>query len=200
MTPPFSLLARYGNGTQPPANPELELILSACKSEEARNAMRDMYYTMAAGDPKSFPVQFALLLTGHVSAMREAPDALRKVIAEEVQKIMEPLAAYQTAVRGSAAAVEAHSAVSAEQVESIKAVVREELRQHRAASLQELTKLRRLTASVESSTEKVGLQIESLSDIRVNLIISGFFLVYVAGAFTLPLIEWLRGVFLLLGK
>ena len=90
MNQPFSLLARYGNGTQQPANPELELILSACKSEEARNAMRDMYYTMAAGDPKSFPVQFALLLTGHVSVIREAPDALRKVIAEEVQKIMGP--------------------------------------------------------------------------------------------------------------
>ena len=45
---------------------------------------------MAGGDPKSFPVQFALLLTGHVSVIREAPDALRKVIAEEVQKIMGP--------------------------------------------------------------------------------------------------------------
>jgi len=200
MTQPFSLLARYGNGTQPPVNPELELILSACKSEESRNAMRDMYYTMAAGDPKSFPVQFALLLTGHVSVMREAPDALRKVIAEEVQKIMEPLVAYQTTIRESAAAVEAQSAVSAEQVESIKAVVREELREHRAASLKELIELRRLTRNVESSTEKVSLQVESLSDIRANLIIFGFFLVYVAGAFTLPLIEWLRGMFLVLGK
>jgi hypothetical protein len=200
MTQPFSLLARYGNGTQPPANPELELILNACKSEEARNAMRDMYYTMAGGDPKSFPVQFALLLTGHVSVMREAPDALRKVIAEEVQKIMGPLVAYQTSVKESAAAVEAHSAVSAEQVESIKVVVREELRHHRAASLQELTELRCLTANVESSTKKVGQQVESLSDIRANLIIFGFFLVYVAGAFTLPLIEWLRGVFQLLSK
>jgi len=200
MSQPFSLLARYGNGTQAPANPELELILSACKSEEARSAMRDMYYTMAGGDPKSFPVQFALLLTGHVSAMREAPETLRKVIAEEVQKIMGPLAAYQTSVRESAAAVAAHSAVSAEQVESIKAVVREELSRDRAASLQELAELRRLTASVESSTEKVGLQIESVSDIRANLIIFGFFLVYIAGAFTLPLIEWLRGVFLLMSK
>jgi hypothetical protein len=200
MSQPFSLLARYGNGTQAPANPELELILSACKSEEARSAMRDMYYTMSGGDPKSFPVQFALLLTGHVSAMREAPEGLRKVIAEEVQKIMGPLAAYQTSVRESASAVAAHSAVSAEQVESIKAVVREELSHHRAASLQELAELRRLTANVESSTEKVGLQIESLSDIRANLIIFGFFLVYIAGAFTLPLIEWLRGVFLLMSK
>jgi hypothetical protein len=132
--------------------------------------------------------------------MREAPDALRKVIAEEVQKIMEPLVAYQATIKESAAAVEAHSAVSAEQVESIKAVVREELREHRAASLKELIELRRLTRSVESSTEKVSLQVESLSDIRANLIIFGFFLVYVAGAFTLPLIEWLRGMFLVLGK
>ena len=113
---------------------------------------------------------------------------------------MGPLVAYQTSVKESAAVVEAHSAVSAEQVESIKAVVREELRQHRAASRQELTELRRLTASVESSTEKVGLQVESLSDIRANLIIFAFFLVYIAGAFTLPLIEWLRGVFLVLSK
>jgi len=79
-------------------------------------------------------------------------------------------------------------------------VVREELSRDRAASLQELAELRRLTASVESSTEKVGLQIESVSDIRANLIIFGFFLVYIAGAFTLPLIEWLRGVFLLMSK
>ena len=44
--------------------------------EEARNAIRKAYYGLAAGDPKTFPVQFSVLLAAPAQALKayQRPD------------------------------------------------------------------------------------------------------------------------------
>jgi hypothetical protein len=55
---------------------ELNVMLDLYCDEEDRNAIRNAYYGLAAGDPKTFPVQFSVLLAAHAQAMKayQRPD------------------------------------------------------------------------------------------------------------------------------
>jgi hypothetical protein len=65
------------NGQADAAAPsELNVLLDLYPDEEDRNAIRKAYYGLAQGDPKTFPVQFSVLLTAHAQALKayQRPD------------------------------------------------------------------------------------------------------------------------------
>jgi hypothetical protein len=45
-------------------------MLDLYSDEEDRDAIRKAYYGLAAGDPKTFPVQFSVLLAAHAQALK----------------------------------------------------------------------------------------------------------------------------------
>jgi hypothetical protein len=55
---------------------ELNVMLGLYSDEPDRNAIRKAYYGLAQGDPKTFPVQFCVLLTAHAQALKayQRPD------------------------------------------------------------------------------------------------------------------------------
>ena len=55
---------------------ELNVMLDLYPDEGDRNAIRKAYYGLAHGDPKTFPVQFSVLLTAHAQALKayQRPD------------------------------------------------------------------------------------------------------------------------------
>ena len=56
--------------------PELNVMLDLYADEGDRNAIRKAYYGLAHGDPNTFPMQFAVLLTAHAQALKayQRPD------------------------------------------------------------------------------------------------------------------------------
>ena len=65
------------NGQADAALPsELNVLLDLYADKEDRNAIRKAYYGLAHGDPKTFPVQFSVLLTAHAQALKayQRPD------------------------------------------------------------------------------------------------------------------------------
>ena len=65
------------NGQDAAAVPsELNVLLDLYSDEGDRNAIRKAYYGLAEGDPKTFPVQFSVLLTAHAQALKsyQRPD------------------------------------------------------------------------------------------------------------------------------
>jgi hypothetical protein len=65
------------NGQADAAVPsELNVMLDLYADEEDRDAIRKAYYGLAHGDPKTFPVQFSVLLTAHAQALKayQRPD------------------------------------------------------------------------------------------------------------------------------
>ena len=55
---------------------ELNVMLDLYTDEGDRDAIRKAYYGLAHGDPKTFPVQFSVLLTAHAQALKayQRPD------------------------------------------------------------------------------------------------------------------------------
>ena len=65
------------NGQADAAIPsELNVMLDLYADEGDRNAIRKAYYGLAHGDPDTFPMQFAVLLTAHAQALKayQRPD------------------------------------------------------------------------------------------------------------------------------
>jgi hypothetical protein len=56
--------------------PELNVMLDLYTDEGDRDAIRKAYHGLAHGDPKTFPVQFSVLLTAHAQALKayQRPD------------------------------------------------------------------------------------------------------------------------------
>ena len=54
----------------------MNVLLDLYPDEGDRNAIRNAYYGLAHGDPKTFPVQFSVLLTAHAQALKayQRPD------------------------------------------------------------------------------------------------------------------------------
>jgi hypothetical protein len=59
------------NGAQKGRNvpPQLELLLTGINDNDQRLAIIQAYYSLAEGDPNTWPVQFALLIKAHTLAM-----------------------------------------------------------------------------------------------------------------------------------
>jgi hypothetical protein len=65
------------NGAQKGRNvpPQLELLLTGINDNDQRLAIIQAYYSLAEGDPNTWPVQFALLIKAHTLAMNRLTQA-----------------------------------------------------------------------------------------------------------------------------
>jgi hypothetical protein len=55
--------------------PQLELLLTGISDDDQRLAVIQAYYSLAEGDPSTWPVQFALLIKAHTLAMNRLTQA-----------------------------------------------------------------------------------------------------------------------------
>jgi hypothetical protein len=55
--------------------PQLELLLAGINDSDQRMAVIQAYYSLAEGDPSTWPVQFALLIKAHTLAMNRLTQA-----------------------------------------------------------------------------------------------------------------------------
>src|SRR3984893_19059610 len=60
---------------RPEIPPQLEVLLTGINDNSQRMAVLQAYYSMAEGDPNTWPVQFALLIKAHTLAMNRFTEA-----------------------------------------------------------------------------------------------------------------------------
>ena len=60
---------------RPEIPPELEVLLTGINDNSQRMAVVQAYYSLAEGDPNTWPVQFALLVKAHTLAMNRFTQA-----------------------------------------------------------------------------------------------------------------------------
>jgi hypothetical protein len=68
---------------------ELSILTDLYNDEADRDAIRRAYYKSASGDPETYPVQFAVLLTANAQLLKSYPGMLRKVFETETKKLVE---------------------------------------------------------------------------------------------------------------
>ena len=61
--------------TRPEIPPQLEVLLTGINDNGQRMAVVQAYYSLAEGDPNTWPVQFALLIKAHTLAMNRFTQA-----------------------------------------------------------------------------------------------------------------------------
>jgi hypothetical protein len=69
---------------------ELNVLLDLYADEGDRDAIRKAFYGLAHGDPKTFPVQFSVLLTAHAQALKvyQRPDLDIQKAQVEVSRLI----------------------------------------------------------------------------------------------------------------
>src|ERR1700752_4795186 len=80
-----------GNGQSDDVIPsEPHVMLDLYTDEGDRDAIRKAYYGLAHGDPKTFPVQFSVLLTAHAQALKayQRPDLDIQKAQVEVSRLI----------------------------------------------------------------------------------------------------------------
>src|SRR5271166_7158722 len=99
--------------------PELEFILSGCTTDDERKAIAQAFHTFAQGDPRSFSVQFAVLLQAHLEALKSAPKRLGQAVATEFSNIGDLLLAHKASVKEAGSAIAKHAVDWREEVEKL---------------------------------------------------------------------------------
>jgi hypothetical protein len=96
----MSEMADHETDGESPESPVLASLgfLIKGKTEQEKVAILDTFYSFSKGDPKSFPVGFAVLLEAHASCMLRLPDDLKAGIDSVVEDSKVTLAAYQEAI------------------------------------------------------------------------------------------------------
>jgi hypothetical protein len=164
----------------------LELLLSGVTKEADRKAVTAAYYEFAAGDPNTFPVQFAVLLKAHALAVRVAPNRLQKIIATEAHKMSDLLVAHLDAVKKTATALgfapTGQKTDSTEVLDAVAALsqqIQNYFATERAALKERLDQVERISTATDKATAL-------LAKLSAHRIISGLALAYLAGLLSLP--------------
>ena len=164
----------------------LDLLLSGVPKEADRKAVTAAYYEFAAGDPKTFPVQFAVLLKAHALALKVAPSRLQKTIAAEAHKMSDLLVAHHDAVKKTASALglaPASQKADSREVLDAVAALRQQIQNYFATERAALKERLDQTERISTSTDKATALLAKLSAHRI---ISGLALAYLAGLLSLP--------------
>src|SRR6516164_7520805 len=76
--------------TDRPVTPELSVMLDLYADEGDRDAIRRAYFGLAHGDPRTFAVQFSVLLTAHARALKayQRPDLDIQKAQVEVSRLI----------------------------------------------------------------------------------------------------------------
>ena len=169
----------------------LDLLLSGVTKEADRKAVTAAYYEFAAGDPKTFPVQFAVLLKAHALALRVAPNRLQKIIATEAHKMSDLLVAHQDAVKKTATALglaptdkKTDSKEILDAVAALSQQIQNNFATERAALKERLDQAERISNATDKATAL-------LAKLSAHRIISGLALAYVGGLLSLPAFQYI---------
>src|SRR5258708_16291690 len=165
----------------------LDLLLSGVTKEADRKAVTAAYYEFATGDPKTFPVQFAVLLKAHALALRVAPNRLQKIIATETHKMSDLLVAHLDAVKKPATALglaptgQKTDSKELVDVAALSQQIQKYFATERAALKERLDQAERISTTTDKATAL-------LAKLSAHRIISGLALAYFAGLLSLPAI------------
>jgi hypothetical protein len=209
VTPPGKA-PEAGNSSTPPPAPELRAVLTGFMSEEERAAVRDAYYNGSRGDPKSYPVQIALVQRALFLALDAAPGQIGKRLDATLSKLNALMSAYQTALKSSTEAVNQHAKSYGEQLEAIKVEFNRELQAHRLATSKEveavtagvrmelhnqrqmleqkMTELNRLVRDSEATYRTVASHASTLKLAKEHVYWIAGFAIFLFGVVAFPLI------------
>jgi hypothetical protein len=167
----------------------LDLLLSGVTKEADRKAVTAAYYEFAAGDPNTFPVQFAVLLKAHALALKVAPNRLQKTIAAEAHKMSDLLVAHHDAVKKTASALAlaptSQRADSKEVLDAVAALsqqIQNYFATERAALKERFDQAERMSTATDKATTL-------LAKLSAHRIIVGLALAYVGGLLSLPVFQ-----------
>ena len=169
----------------------LDLLLSGVTKEADRKAVTAAYYEFAAGDPKTFPVQFAVLLKAHALALRVAPNRLQKIIATEAHKMSDLLVAHHDAVKKTATALglaPTGQKTDSKEVLDAVAALSQQIQNYFAT---EHAALKERLDQAERISTATGEATALLAKLSAHRIISGLALAYLAGLLSLPAIQYI---------
>jgi hypothetical protein len=163
----------------------LDLLLSGVKDQGQRKQITSAYYAFAAGDPETFPVQFAVLLRAHATSLKLLPARLEKGLAAETRKLGDLVIAHQRSIDKMVSLInqEAEKSGGGEgrvDYGAIQARIEEQLAEHAKAVKSEREK-------IVSAVAANGRLVEELNTHRILL---GLILSYIVGLVTIPVFQW----------
>jgi len=167
--------------------PELEVMLAGCATEPERKAVREAFHTFSQGDPGAFSIQLAVLLTAHARALRAAPDAFKKAVANMFSEVSDTVASHRLAVKEAQAALSKDVATVGQQA----ALAQGDLGQLR----EELSKcsetLQKLFAGVIDERRAVQAAAQALESISERRIVMGLVAAFAAGVASCGVAVWI---------
>jgi hypothetical protein len=165
-----------GNG-EDDSEHDLALMLRNHPDESDRSKLRTAYYRFAAGDPETFPVKFAVLLSGHCTVMEGLPKELERRLAASLASFAALLSTYQAQLKTTGDGVSQLSNAFAQQMTSIESLAS---RMDAAAS------------RMEAASAHADAKITEINDVSTKQLLLSWFIAAVLGAFVvLGFLFWL---------
>ena len=184
------------SSSQPPEQPELEIMLRSCANDAERKAVREAFYTFAQGDPGGFSVQFAVLLQSHARVLKSAPEQLRKALAMELTPVTDLITSNRLALSTSASAIARDAAEIREQVAKLAEFNREFQELTSKMHQSEGAAREKFVAGIARETNAIREAAESILFVTGRWILVAIFAVYLIGMASYPvfvgLISWLE--------
>jgi hypothetical protein len=101
---------------RPEIPPQLEVLLTGINDNAQRIAVVQAYYSLAEGDPNTWPVQFALLIKAHTLAMNRFTQAAGSTGDRLVSAPSSPILDLQPAVAKILEAADTLTQISADRI------------------------------------------------------------------------------------
>src|SRR5271165_5638047 len=168
---------------------ELEFILSGCTTDDERKAIAQAFHTFAQGDPRSFSVQFAVLLQAHLEALKSAPKRLGQAVATEFSNIGDLLLAHRAFVKEAGSAIAKHAVDWREEVAKLRediAKLREQIVELSDCDNRSRESVLAKIVEERKAIQKAAEEILSISERRILL---GLAAAFAAGVVSYPILS-----------
>ena len=162
-------------------------MLAGCATDPERKAVREAFHTFSQGDPGAFSIQLAVLLTAHAQALKAAPDALKKAVANTFSEVNDTVASHRLAVKEAQAALSQDVETIGQQV----ALANGDLGQLR----EELSKcseaLQKIFACIIDERRAIQAAAQALESISERRIVMGLVAAFAAGVASCGVAVWI---------
>ena len=167
--------------------PELEVMLAGCATDPERKAVREAFHTFSQGDPGAFSIQLAVLLTAHARALKAAPDAFNKAVANTFSEVNDTVVSHRLAVKEAQAALSKDVATLGQQAALAKGdlgQLREELSKCSEA-------LQKIFAGIIDERRAFQAAAQALESISERRIVMGLVSAFAAGVASCGVAVWI---------
>ena len=167
--------------------PELEVMLASCATDPERKAVREAFHTFSQGDPGAFSIQLAVLLTAHARALKAAPDAFNKAVANTFSEVNDTVVSHRLAVKEAQAALSKDVATLGQQAALAKGdlgQLREELSKCSEA-------LQKIFAGIIDERRAIQAAAQALESISERRIVMGLVAAFAAGVASCGVAVWI---------